>query len=38
MDVIKSIQKMEANGAAESEVVRGQFLTKPIIITKAYRK
>ena len=38
MDVIKSIQAMEAEGATEEEVVRGQFLTKPVIISKAYRK
>ena len=38
MDIIKSIQAMEANGATEEEVVKGQFLTKPVIITKAYRK
>ena len=38
MDIIKSIQAMEANGATEEEVVKGQFLTKPVIIVKAYRK
>lgn len=38
MDVVKSIQAMEANGATEDEIVKGQFLTKPVIITKAYRK
>jgi len=38
MDIVKIIQAMEAKGATEEEVVRGQFLTKPIIITKAYRK
>jgi len=38
MDVIKSIQAGEANGFAEDEVVKGQYLTRPVIITKAYRK
>ena len=38
MDIIKTIQAMEAKGATEEEVVRGQFLTKPVIINKAYRK
>ena len=38
MDVIKSIQAMEAKGPTDEEVVRGQFLTKPVIIRKAYRK
>lgn len=38
MDIVKSIQTMEANAPTEEEVVRGQFLTKPVIITKAYRK
>jgi len=38
MDIIKSIQAMEAKGATDEEVVRGQFLTKPVLINKAYRK
>lgn len=38
MDIVKTIQAMEANGATDEEVVRGQFLTKPVIINKAYRK
>ena len=38
MDVIKAIQAGEANGFAEDEVVKGQYLTQPVIITKAYRK
>ena len=38
MDVVKSIQAMEAKRPTDEEVVRGQFLTKPVIIRKAYRK
>ena len=38
MDVVKAIQSGEANGAVEEEVVRGQYLTRPVTITKAYRK
>jgi len=38
MDVIKAIQAGEANGFAEEEVVKGQYLTRPVIISKAYRK
>jgi len=38
MDVIKTIQMGEANAPTEEEVVRGQYLTRPVLITKAYRK
>jgi len=38
MDVIKAIQAGEANGFTEEEVVKGQYLTRPVIISKAYRK
>ena len=38
MDVIKAIQAGEAKGVVEEEVVKGQYLTRPVMITKAYRK
>lgn len=38
MDVVKEIQKGEANRPTDSEYTTGQYLTTPIIITKAYRK
>lgn len=38
MDVVKEIQKGEANRPTDSEYTKGQYLTTPIIITKAYRK
>jgi len=38
MDVVKAIQKGEANAPTEEEVVRGQYLTRPVMIVKAYRK
>jgi len=38
MDVVKAIQSGEANAPTEEEVVRGQYLTRPVFITKAYRK
>jgi len=38
MDVIKAIQTGDATAPTEEEVVRGQYLTRPVIISKAYRK
>lgn len=38
MDVIKAIQAGESAAPVEDEVVKGQYLTRPVIITKAYRK
>ena len=38
MDVIRAIQARDSAGPSESEVTQGQFLTQPVIITKAYRK
>ena len=38
MDVVKAIQSGEAGRAVEDEVVKGQYLTRPVLITKAYRK
>ena len=38
MDVVKAIQAGEATAPTEEEVVRGQYLTRPVLITKAYRK
>ncbi|WP_026942389.1 peptidylprolyl isomerase [Hellea balneolensis] len=38
MDVIKAIQAGKADAPTEEEVVRGQYLTRPVIIKKAYRK
>ena len=38
MDVVKAIQAGESNAPTEEEVVKGQYLTRPVIITKAYRK
>ena len=38
MDVVKAIQAGESNRPVEEEVVKGQYLTRPVLITKAYRK
>lgn len=38
MDVVKAIQAGQADAPTEEEVVKGQYLTRPVIITKAYRK
>jgi len=38
MDVIKTIQAGEANRPADDEAVKGQYLTRPVLIMKAYRK
>lgn len=38
MDVVKKIQAGESNRAVEDEVVKGQYLTRPVLIKKAYRK
>ena len=38
MDVVEAIQSGEAGRAVEDEVVKGQYLTRPVLITKAYRK
>lgn len=38
MDVIKAIQAGKADAPTEEEVVKGQYLTRPVIIKKAYRK
>mgnify|MGYP000114529632 CR=1 FL=1 len=38
MDVVKAIQAGKADAPTEEEVVRGQYLTRPVLIIKAYRK
>lgn len=38
MDVVRRIQSNETNAASEEAVTQGQILTKPVIITRAYRK
>lgn len=38
MDVVRAIQLRETEGATESEVTQGQFLTEPVIITAAKRR
>ncbi|MEP3889612.1 MAG: peptidylprolyl isomerase [Hellea sp.] len=38
MDVVRAIQAGEANRPTEDEVVQNQYLTRPVLITKAYRK
>src|SRR5581483_3092651 len=38
MDVVRAIQKMPADGAADSEYMKGQILSKPVVIEKAVRK
>ena len=38
MNVVKAIQAGEAKGPTEDDIVKGQYLTRPVIITRAYRK
>ena len=38
MDVVKAIQAGESNAPTEEEIVKGQYLTRPVMIIKAYRK
>ncbi len=38
MDVVRAIQNQEANGVSDNGVTEGQILTKPVRITRAYRK
>lgn len=38
MDVVKAIQAGEASRPTDDAVVKGQYLTRPVLITKAYRK
>jgi len=38
MDVVRAIQQREANGPSDNAQTQGQYLTKPVIITKAKRK
>lgn len=38
MDVVKAIQAGESSSPVKDEVVKGQFLNQPVLITKAYRK
>lgn len=38
MDVVKAIQAGEADRPTDNETVKGQYLTRPVLITKAYRK
>lgn len=38
MDVVERIQAGVSDGAVEDEVVKGQYLTRPVLIAKAYRK
>jgi len=38
MDIVKKIHQMEANYPIEVEYVKGQYLTEPVVINKAYRK
>ncbi len=38
MDTVRAIQAQEAKGDSQQQVTQGQFLTEPVIITKAYRK
>ncbi len=38
LDVPRAIQAQEAKRPTEEEFLQGQFLTKPVIIKKAYRK
>lgn len=37
MDVVEAIQAGEANGESPSPVTENQYLTEPVIITRAYR-
>ena len=38
MDIVKKIHQMEANYPVEVEYVKGQYLTEPVFIDRAYRK
>jgi len=38
MDVVRAIQAGQSDRPVEEEVVKGQYLTRPVLITKAYRK
>lgn len=38
MDVVKKIQAKETIAASENKATEGQFLAKPVLISKAYRK
>ncbi len=38
MDVVRAIQQMPADGPADSEYMKGQMLTKPVVIRRAYRR
>jgi len=38
MDVVENIQKGDSKGSVDDERVKGQYLTTPVMITKAYRK
>jgi len=38
MDVVKTIQTGDSKGSTDDERVQGQYLTTPVMITKAYRK
>jgi len=38
MDIVSAIQSQEAKGTSDSGVTEGQILTKPVTITRAYRK
>lgn len=38
MDIVKNIQNGESQGSVDDERVQGQYLTKPVMIIKAYRK
>ncbi len=38
MDVVRAIQAEEANGPSDSEFTQNQYLTDPVIITRARRK
>ena len=38
MDVVRAIQAQETDGPSDSEFTQGQYLTNPVIITRARRK
>ena len=38
MDVVRAIQSQETNGPSDSEYTKDQYLTNPVIITRARRK
>ncbi len=38
MEVVRAIQKMPSDGAADSEYMKGQMLSKPVVIERALRK